>query len=232
MGVKMGDALDAAELTMVCLFRSWNKALFMESSTQAFGSFATDFTAARLFSALASQAFEKTGWAPLSVLGLNWKTPVISDSPIDRTWIGWLDTTKQTISYRFRRYFLVSKDENDKKSYAFINLGGDDTGQRYYLDMNLEVAEEAGLERGDVIHIIIEIKFDGEYRDHPFMYVPFPRVGRNPEFELLRLMAIRLEWEENGSWNATYLEYMHLWQRESMVKHGGVLPTIKMRMQR
>ncbi|KAI7772981.1 hypothetical protein LA080_012657 [Diaporthe eres] len=224
MGIKMGDALNTTELTMVCLFRSWNKALFVESSMQAFSSFATDFTAARLFSALASRVFEKTGWAPLRVLGLNWQTPVILDSPMNRTWVGWLDTTKQMISYRSRRHLIVSKDEDDKKSHATINLGEDNTGQRYSLNMNLEVAEEAGLESGDVIHVIIEIKFNGGYRDHPFMYVPFPRVGRNTEFELLRSMAIRLEWEKNGSWNATYLERMHLWQRESMAKHGGNPP--------
>lgn len=231
MGIKISHALDAAELTVVCLFRSWNKALFIESSTQAFSSFAVDFTAARVFSALATRVFRKTGWAPRRVLGLNWKTPVISHSPIDRTWVGWFDPTKQMLLYRSRRRILISRDPSGKIFHASFNLSTD-TGHHYELDMNMDVAEEAGLNRGDVVHIVIEIKFDGvEYRDHPFMYVPFPRVGGNPEFELLRSMAIRLEWEKDGTWNATYMERMHLWQWQGMAKVAGTLPAIKMGLQ-
>jgi hypothetical protein len=64
---------------------------------------------------------------------------------------------------------------------------------------------------------------NGRFIDHPFMLVRSPRVGPNSELEILRSMAVRLEWvdPDTQAWKTTYCERFHLWRH--VPGHNNIL---------
>ncbi|RSL54701.1 hypothetical protein CEP54_009718 [Fusarium duplospermum] len=206
--------LDIAEFSMVCLFRSWYPGLFNPNDANAIGAYAADFDAALVFSRLMDQVSSKTGWATSPTYGLNWNTPILRNAKMDQQWTGWYQEAESTFFYRSRRQLHKSKDEYFLRWYASEAVR-----------IPKELWNEAGFQDGQTVHVLVELrKRDGEYLTHPFRYIRLPpTIGRNPELEKLRSLAIKIQWfcGSTNKWKQSYLERTKIWS--TMSKTNDVL---------
>lgn len=77
--------LHIAELTAVCLFRSWYPILLQGEPSSP--SLVSDYEYARLFTAVMDRVCKQVAWNPRPTLGLNWQTPAMTRVDEDREWI-------------------------------------------------------------------------------------------------------------------------------------------------
>ncbi|EEU40060.1 uncharacterized protein NECHADRAFT_75962 [Fusarium vanettenii 77-13-4] len=206
--------LDIAEFSMVCLFRSWYPGLFSPSDANAVGAYAADFDAALVFSRLMDQVSSKTGWGTSPTYGLNWNTPILRNAKMDQQWTGWYQEAKSMFYFRSRRQLHKSKDEYFLRWYASEAVR-----------IPKELWNEAGFQDGQTVHVLVELRKRGdEYLTHPFRYIRLPpTVGRNPELEKLRSLAIKIQWfcESTKKWKQSYLERTKIWS--TMSKTNDIL---------
>ncbi|KAM0558472.1 hypothetical protein ACHAPJ_004663 [Fusarium lateritium] len=196
--------LDIAEFSMVCLLRSWYALLFVPNVPNAVGSYGIDYEGCLTFSRLMRQVQNRTNWNPSRTYGLNWNTPILKHPKADLNWTGWYDESLGMYVYRTRRNVFI------RNGAATIHW----FGEKYQVP--LEVAQDARLENGQAIHLVVELykTKDGEYRTHPFRFARFPpMIGKNPELEKLRSLAIQIQWIPKGrtEWKQYYLERSRLW---------------------
>lgn len=106
--------------------------------------------------------------------------------------------------FRCRRRVLVSKypDGTLKDSSVLITPG-------MPLNIPNDISKKANFSHYQSAHLVIE--FMGNDEDHPDMWVRFPRIGKNPELELLRSMAMRLEWTSGGKWYTCGIPRSQIW---------------------
>ncbi|KAG5765913.1 hypothetical protein H9Q72_006037 [Fusarium xylarioides] len=198
--------LDIAEFSFVCLFRSWYAALFKPRDPELLGAYTTDHEGCLVFSRLMRQVSSETGWNIARTYGLNWNTPILKHPRLDLPWVAWHEPELDLYKYRTRRTLHKTAGEATVCWYASERI-----------QIPLEVAHDAGLvDGGQSVHIEVEIRKRGdEYLTHPFRYVRFPpQIGRNPELEKLRSLAIKIQWLPAGKtkWKEYYIERSRLWQ--------------------
>ncbi|QGI86651.1 unnamed protein product [Fusarium fujikuroi] len=198
--------LDIAEFSMVCLFRSWYAALFQPRDPELLGAYTIDHEGCLVFSRLMRQVSTETGWNIAPTYGLNWNTPVLKHPKFDLPWVAWHEPELDLYKYRTRRTLWKNAGEVNVCWYGTERL-----------QIPLEVAHDAGLvDGGQSVHLEVEIRKRGdEYLTHPFRYVRFPpQIGRNPELEKLRSLAIKIQWLPAGKtkWREYYIERSRLWQ--------------------
>ncbi|SCV44096.1 uncharacterized protein FFB14_08157 [Fusarium fujikuroi] len=178
--------LDIAEFSMVCLFRSWFAALFQPREPTLLGSYSTDHEGCLVFSRLMRQVSSETGWNIARTYGLNWNTPILKHPKFDQPWVAWHEPELDLFKYRTRRTL-------------WKNAG--------------EVNVRCG---GQSVHLEVEVRKKGdEYLTHPFRFVRLPpQIGRNPELEKLRSLAVKIQWLPEGKtkWKEYYVERSRLWQ--------------------
>ncbi|EXL55375.1 hypothetical protein FOCG_05989 [Fusarium oxysporum f. sp. radicis-lycopersici 26381] len=201
--------LDIAEFSMVCLFRSWFAALFQPHDPQLLGSYSIDHEGCLVFSRLMRQVSTETGWNIARTYGLNWNTPILKHPKFDQPWIAWHEPELDLYKYRTRRTLWKNAGEVNVRWYA---------GE--HIQIPLEVASDAGfVNGGQSVHLEVEVRKKGdEYLTHPFRFVRFPpQIGRNPELEKLRSLAVKIQWLPEGKtkWREYYVERSRLWQAVS-----------------
>ncbi|KAI8719414.1 hypothetical protein NCS52_00722100 [Fusarium sp. LHS14.1] len=194
--------LDIAEFSFVCLFRSWFSGLFTPVDSNALGAYVTEFQACSTFSQLIDQVAANTRWAPTGIYGLNWNTPILRNVGGNRQWTCWYHEADDMFIYRTR--WLARR--NGK--IAFFRLRGED-----HIHIPDHIQEVANFQHEQPIHVVIEVrKREGEYLVHPIRYCRLPPyIGRNPELEKLRSLAIKVEWLDGGVWKHSYLNRTGIW---------------------
>lgn len=143
-------------------------------------------------------------------LGLNWSTPVIRSDMVTQKIISWYDKEKGMYLYRTRRRMDVSS-----------HIVGFHWHYSSRIAIPEETQQEARFTNGQYVHVTIELKRsshdsrdDNPWKPHPFRFVRLPSIGRNPELEKLKSMAIKLEWvDDNGAWRGCYVERKQLWNK-------------------
>lgn len=201
----LASCLSAAELTMVCLFKSWFPLLLGPTPLNAVAAYIVDFRSAKVFANIIDVVKSRTGWNPNEIVGCNWQTPVIRDIDMELTWCSWFDYEKDMKVFRCRRRLFVRLKKNGTPEDAWVRVA-----QNENLFLPVEVLNQANLVSGQAIHVVVEFMANG--MDHPSMWVRFPRIGPNPELEILRSMAIRIEWTDaSGQWFTCALTRSKIW---------------------
>jgi hypothetical protein len=198
--------LDIAEFSMVCLLRSWYALLFNPNVPNAVGSYGIDYEGCLTFSRLMRQVQNRTNWNLSRTYGLNWNTPILKHPKADLNWTGWYSESLGMYVYRTRRNISIQPTQAKIRWHGYEEL-----------QVPLEVVQDAGFQHSQAIHLVVEVRKtkNGEYRTHPFRFVRFPpEIGRNPELEKQRSLAIQIQWLPNGEtqWKQYYLERSRLWQ--------------------
>ncbi|KAH8729472.1 hypothetical protein BGZ61DRAFT_415241 [Ilyonectria robusta] len=201
------DFLHIAEFSMVCLFQSWYPNLYEPINSNLMGAYGADFDAAVVFSKIIREVSQQTGWAPTPAYGLNWNTPIIKNATATKKWLSWYQPEKQIYVYRSKRLIQVHQGTAPN-----IHWQGHDV-----IQVPTAIAEAASLKHGDSVHVIVEVRKNGDqYLTHPFRFGRMPPlVGRNPELEKLRAMAIKIQWLDPAGtgWNECYLEKSRIWNQ-------------------
>ncbi|KAF4431038.1 hypothetical protein FACUT_8711 [Fusarium acutatum] len=182
--------LDIAEFSMVCLFRSWFAALFQPRAPALLGSYSIDHEGCLVFSRLMRQVSSETGWNIARTYGLNWNTPILKHPKSDQPWVAWHEPELDLYKYRTCRTLWKNAGEVNVRWYA---------GEHIHIP--LEVANDAGfVSGGQSVHLEVEVRKKGdEYLTHPFRFVRLPpQIGRNPELEKLRSLAVKIQWLSEG----------------------------------
>ncbi|KAJ4134789.1 hypothetical protein NW768_004392 [Fusarium equiseti] len=203
--------LDVAEFSMVCLLRSWYTVLFSPSGPSVVGSYSGDFAACLTFNRIMDQVRASTGWNPARSYGLNWETPIFKHPRVDEAWTSWYNESKGVYVYRTRRVVLMTHN------IAGIQWNGD-----IKIVFPFQIARDAGFVHGQAVHVIVEVckSRNGEYHTHPMRLARFPpEIGRNPETEKLKSLALMLQWLPEGetNWKQYYIERQRLYE----VVHGN-----------
>jgi hypothetical protein len=206
--------LDIAEFSFVCLFRTWYATLFRPRDLDSFGAYHTDYDGCAAFSRLMRDVSTSTGWNPGRTYGLNWNTPILRNLQVEQKWTSWYDEASSAYVYRTRRNMIVLAGEAMVRWHA---------GE--HISIPLEVAQDAGFKHGQPVHLVAEVRKRGdEYLTHPFRFCRLPpKIGRNPELEKLRSLAVKIQWLPEGKtkWKQYYIERSRLWQ--AMSKSNPVL---------
>ncbi|KAF4473120.1 hypothetical protein FAGAP_13464 [Fusarium agapanthi] len=182
--------LDIAEFSFVCLFRSWYATLFKPRDPELLGAYTTDHEGCLVFSRIMRQVSIETGWNLAHTYGLNWNTQNLKHPKFTLPWIAWHEPDLDLYKYRTRRTIHKTAGEFYLLCHASERI-----------QIPLEVATDAGLvDGGQSVHLEVEIRKRGyQYLTHPFRYVRFPpQVGRNPELEKLRSLAVKIQWLPAG----------------------------------
>ncbi|KAF5245088.1 hypothetical protein FAUST_1978 [Fusarium austroamericanum] len=197
--------LDIAEFSMVALLGSWYAALHNPLQPNAFGAYSMDHEACMMFSRLMMVVSNRTGWRRGPTYGLNWNTPIVRHPNFDMKWTSWYEESVDCFVYRTRRTIVK------KPGQAMVHWHASTQVQ-----IPKEVADDAGFENGQPVHLVVEVrKRNGEYLTHAMRYVRFPpMIGRNPELEKLRSLAVKIQWLPKGTtvWKQYYIERSRLWQ--------------------
>lgn len=201
----LASCLSAAELTMVCLFKSWFPLLLGPTPLNAVAAYIVDFRCAKVFSNIIDGVKSRTGWKPKEIVGCNWQTPIIRDMDMELTWCSWFDYEKDLQVFRCRRRLSIRMKKNGTPEDACIHMA---PNTKLYIPQ--EVLKQANFVNGQSIHVVVE--FMANEMDHPSMWVRFPRIGPNRELEILRSMAIRLEWTDTtGQWRTCAITRSQIW---------------------
>lgn len=193
---------------MVALFRSWNPILLgPESSKAAAASYLDCFRNAKTFNNIINNVAERENWKPEPTIGLTWNTPLVEDRTHKETlWCSWRDEEKRMTVFRCRRQVEVRLKKDGTIDYAQVRLGGDQS--RFELGQDL--AKEANFKHNHKVHVVVEFA-DGE-EDHVRMWARFPRIGPNAALELVRSMAIGVEWvDSEGKWWSGMINRKQIW---------------------
>lgn len=212
----VSSVLAAAELTMVALFHSWNPILLgSEFNQAATASHLACFRSAKTFNSIANNVAERENWKPESTIGLNWNTPMVEDRTQKETlWCSWSDEEKRVTVFRCRRPIEVRLKKNGIDIHSSgVRLGGVlgvGTDSHAGFDIDLELVKEANFKHGDMVNLVVEFA-DGE-EDHVRMWARFPRIGPNRALELVRSMAISVEWVDGeGKWWSGAITRKQIW---------------------
>lgn len=202
----VNSCLSAAELTMVCLFKSWFPLLLGPTPLNAVAAYIVDFQSAKVFGNIIENVKARTGWQPKEIVGCNWQTPVIRDMDRELIWCSWFDYEKDMKVFRCaRRLFIEMKKGVVDSARLNVTPGND-----LFIPREVLKQSAGSLKNGISVHVVVE--FMTNEMDHPSMFVRFPRIGPNREFEMLRSMAIRLEWtDESGQWFTCALTRRQVW---------------------
>lgn len=201
----LASCLSAAELTMVCLLKSWHPLLLGPNPLSMVAAYILDFRSAKVFANIMDGVKSRTGWRPWEIAGCNWQTPVVRDIDLELTWCSWFDYEKEMRVFRCRRRLFVRQKKDGSLESAQVAVAPNEI-----LYIPLDVLRQGNLVSGQQIHVVVE--FMGNDMDHPSMWVRFPRIGPNRELEILRSMAIRLEWtNSSGQWLTCTLTRSKVW---------------------
>lgn len=195
--------LNIAELTQVCLFQSWVPLLTRQAPSTGTGGHILHYEHASTFANMMKLVCQTTGWDPSPTVGLNWQTPVLSQSKLEREWIVWYDYQRSSYIYRSSHQVLVYNA--NRSTQVNIHWGSDPR----LISLPVEVQAMAEFESGDPVTLMVEIKHDTQrYLDHPVPYIRVPRPCHNEEFEKLRSMSVQLQWlhRATGQWKGVVLQ--------------------------
>ncbi|TLD31686.1 hypothetical protein PspLS_02793 [Pyricularia sp. CBS 133598] len=214
--------VDAAELSVVLLFRSWCPALLNpRPGADTVGSFTTDFQAARAFDSLCETTFADTKWQPIQpLLGLNWQTPIFARGSLAKVWSEWYDAGKQMRFFRSRRKLRKAESQNSRNKIYF-NFCTSKNSRSIAISINNKLAEYDTLIQNFVnenIYVVIKINYyDGAYHRHPAAYWRVPELTSNPELDKLNSMAIQIQFVHptTKKWHYQYLERTQLWAKQT-----------------
>ncbi len=197
-------ALCAAELTVVCLFRSWLPLFAKPLGAGLVGAFGADFVSSHTFETLITEVSATTRWNPRPIYGLNWQTPgttifdVKSEAVQRMVYFSWKDMKTGLTIFRIRRPLHYNTNRWFVELIDVVRL-----------HVQPQVAQEAGLKHGQMLNIVFELDESG--KDHDSMWIRLPRYGPNPVFDILRGFAIRIEWvDDAGVWKGSWLYKTHL----------------------
>lgn len=200
--------LAAAELTFVCLFRCWHPLLLgPDSNLSQTASHWISFRSAKAFNAIMDVVASPvlSGWRPGRIVGLNWQTPIIVGEIAEKIWCTWHDTERRRTVFRCRRRLIVVKNSNGSIKELKIGLATHSP-----LAVPIKLAQEAGITESRQVDVVVEFTDNGE--DHEAMFVRFPRLGPNPAFDILRTMAIKIEFaDENANWKTSVITRSKIW---------------------
>lgn len=197
---------------MIALFSSWNPALLGASTHGSMAATASFFNAvrpAKTFNNIANTVATRTGWNPMSIVGLNWATPVIQDWVGENVWCIYYDPEQGVTNCRCRRRVEIKwrTNANGKRvvDSACLRLSPD-----CRIEIGVELAENAEFEHNDTVHVVV--KFTDDNKDNKSMYIRYPRIGPNPALEILRTMFVHLEWmDKAGKWWAGVATRKQIW---------------------
>lgn len=214
----LSKVLYATELTLVCLFRTWHPILLgPDHNLSQTATHYDAFRAAKAFKAITDVVTQLTGWNPTQLVGCNWETPmVIGNYDWQTIWCTWHDPQKELTVFRCRRRLIITSylqgKMKGKLKSAYIRLS-----DRILLHVNLDLIKAAGFEglRGKAVNVVVEFN---DSKDHESMYCRFPRIGPNPAYEILRRMAIKIEYvDDDKQWWAGLVNRSHIWTTQSDV---------------
>ncbi|KAJ0113971.1 hypothetical protein J7T55_010215 [Diaporthe amygdali] len=168
----LNSCLSAAELTMVCLFKSWHPLLLGPTPLNAVAAYILDFQSARVFGNIIDSV--NTGWRPAQIVGCNWQTPVIRDQDRELTWCSWFDYEKEMKVFRCARRLFIEKNKDGTPDSARLNITN---GNDLFIPREVLKQSAGSLTNGITVHVVVE--FMGNAMDHPSMFVRFPRIGPN-----------------------------------------------------
>jgi hypothetical protein len=194
--------LEAAELTTVCLFRSWQPKLYKSEPVQGAGGFdILAYAYAKIYNELMAKVEKKTGWNPRPTVGLNKKTPALCQDRHERQWIQYFSPDVGSFFFRWR--CSVSVYTKHKKHYVVWR------NPDFQITIPESVQKVANFCHGDTVVLQIEIANDGnQYRTHPQQYVRIPTPCHNQEIEKLKSMGMRLQWfdKKQRRWLSSLLQ--------------------------
>lgn len=215
----MEAILDAAELTFICLFRSWHPILLGPdyNMTQTSAQFEC-FRAAKAFNMIMDTVKASNGWNPTQIVGCNFQTPMVTGRMRERLCCSWYDYKKQCTIFRCRRRVRLIKKSDGALKEATVQLSNP-----IRLQIGLEKIGEAKITESQTVHVVVEFMDD---RDHDFMYVRYPRPGPNPALDFLRTMGIRIEWVDvDGKWWTAVVSRSQIWttaKKDLGVEEAGI----------
>jgi hypothetical protein len=204
---RVGQRLRCAEQMFQCALHAYNPAILEVQQNDQEDSIgrAIHCQAAQIVSDLTKKVAQAVGWhLDLSVVGCGWSTPMREIGHTRSIWLrhDLLDSRGEVKLQRFMRASQEIEGQPQLRTVAILR------DSRARPGFHISINPRWGIpDTTKCVNVIVEIA--PKSRDHEAPYMRFPKFRPFTDWDAAAGLAIRLQWEVDGTWKTAFVQQEH-----------------------